>query len=218
MPLAHRVLVRARMRAAFAFAVALTLAATPARTDDAWNDERRDAHREGDGDFSVWRRQLAIAGHVGFGTPYGLAGVAVEATPIPWWTIGGGVGTSFSGPQLAVSSRVRYLFGHSALAAGMAASRGPYDTNDGWGGTWRKHWDHAAWLAFEGSIEHRWSTGMEVRFYLGASGLLNPSSGECTPNDRRETRTCASGGPIFGVGNETVVPYIGFAFGRTFAL
>lgn len=211
---------RSPVRLALAVLIVASLSfASSARADDAWNDERRDAPHEGDHDVSVWSRKLAIDAQLGFGAPLGFAGVAFEATPVPWWTLGAGVGMSFSGLQLAVSSRVRYLWGHSAIAAGLGLSRGPYGAIspiccDDFG--WRAHWDAAYWLDFDlFSIEHRWSSGRELRFYLGVASLLNPGDSACSGyGDANYRPPCEPhSGTLFP---NATMPYLGFAYGFAF--
>ncbi len=203
-------------------AVAVTVIAghaSTARADNQWDEERRNAPTEGQGDLSVWtERRLAIDGHMGFGTPYGLTGVSLELTPIPWWTFGGGLGVSFGGPQLAMSTRVRYPFGHAALAFGVGVSRGGYKTVESWiDASWTKEWAHAYWLNIEASVEHRWRTGLELRIYMGVGSLLNPGSGECHPN-LRGYDCDGSGEPLGFLFSQNGVPYVGVAVGHAFAL
>jgi hypothetical protein len=207
------------MRALVASMIACAaFAASTARADDAWDAERRKEPYTSDGDTSVWSRWLAVDGHLGAGTPYGFAGVSIEATPVKWWTFGGGLGVSYSGLQLAVSSRVRYPWGHSAIAAGVGVSRGPYGAVspiccDDFG--WSQHWSAAYWLNVDVvSIEHRSSSGRELRFYFGFGSLLNPKDGEChSYGDANYKPPCENRGTLFP---NSVMPYIGFAYGAAF--
>ena len=199
------------------------LIAERARADDQWDDERRNAPTEGRGDTSVWsERRLALDAHAGLGTPLGLIGVSLEVTPIPYWTFGGGIGTSISGPQLAMSTRVRYPFGHGAIAFGVGASRGAYDTAEAWlaDSLWTRHWDHAYWLNLEVSLEHRWSTGVQFRMYGGVGAVLNPADGRCQPDQNNGGHDCSfPGGPLGLLSfSETSVPYVGYAVGYAFSL
>jgi hypothetical protein len=194
--------------------------AREARADKKWDDEKRIAAAE-ERDTSVWtERRLAVDVHAGFGTPYGLTGASLEFTTIPYWTLGGGVGTSISGPQLAMSTRVRYPFGHGGVAFGVGASRGAYDTAEAWmtDPLWTRHWDHAYWLNLEVSLEHRWATGVQFRMYGGVGSVLNPAAAQCQPGNIGHD--CNSPGGPFGLAriNETTVPYLGFAVGYAFAL
>jgi hypothetical protein len=222
MPHALDAAVRCPPLAAALAGIALSgLIAREARADTKWDDEKRNAAAE-EHDASVWtKRRIAIDVHAGLGTPYGLTGASLEFTPIAYWTLGGGVGTSISGPQLALSTRVRYPIGHSAIAFGVGASRGAYDTAEAWltDSLWRKHWDHAYWLNLEVSLERRWSSGVQFRMYGGVGTVVNPAAGKCEPDSNYGGHDCNSrGGPLGLLWiNETTVPYVGYAVGYAFA-
>src|SRR5713226_9316342 len=54
-----------------------------------------------------YARPLALEGHMGFGTPLGFAGAALDYSPSRWLGGGVGVGAGASGPQAAAMARFR---------------------------------------------------------------------------------------------------------------
>lgn len=178
------------------------------------------------GAASAWStRRLAVDGHLGVGTPYGVAGLSLDVSPIQYWTIGVGGGVSFHGPQLALSTRGRYPFGdtgvkNNAFALGGGVSRGPYESCGGdsrfpWGCfdvLSVRDWDAAYWLQFEGSYEHRWAGGAQFRLYGGAEWLLNPAARQC--HAVGDARGCTPPSPS---ASETHA-YVGIAVGYAFTL
>jgi hypothetical protein len=152
---------------------------------------------------------------LGWGTPLGAAGVAVDWTPIRWVSIEGGLGASrnwnlycWSGGsgQAGVMARGRLAYEGWGVSAGLGASTGgyheqpscPFENGNAW------DWSAALWINAELAIEHRWSSGVGLRLIAGESRLLNPSSGVCTPYDG-----ACSDMPLV---SRTSTPYFGLSF------
>jgi hypothetical protein len=76
----------------------------------------------------AWNDVLAIDGHLGIGTPTGLAGLALDLTPHPQLSFSVGAGYGLIAPQLAVMARVRPFFFASGLAPGIGVGVSGGDT------------------------------------------------------------------------------------------
>lgn len=152
---------------------------------------------------SPYARRLAAMVQLGFGTPTGYYGVAVEAAPIPEAVVSLGAGIG-SGPyckaadaqpaafgavcarwhrdvQLAVQGRYRLVTrGPSAFALGGGYSTGGYTwvelTTDG---PAYKATERAHWANLEASWEGRHESGASVRLFAGYAFMLNPGALGC---------------------------------------
>lgn len=152
---------------------------------------------------NAFGQTVAVMGQVGFGTPTGYYGVALELAPIPELVASLGVGLG-SGPyckardaqpgsfdavcarwhrdvQVAVQGRYRVVArGNSALALGGGYSTGGYTwvefTTDG---PAYKTTERAHWTNVEASWEGRHESGFSARLFLGYAWMLNPSSLGC---------------------------------------
>src|SRR5260370_38297447 len=82
-------------------------------------------------------RHWGLELQLGLGTPTGLVGALIDATPVPWWTLSAGVGQGFSGPQFALGTRFRFPR-HATPYLGFGFSAGrfcvPGNGEDLWGG------------------------------------------------------------------------------------
>jgi hypothetical protein len=158
----------------------------------------------------VWARKVAIDLQAGFGTPYGLLGASVEWTPVRFLTIATGVGGSFGGAQLALLPRLRLLDGRTAVSIGGGPSWGGYATTDdilypSWKATYP-----CFWLNGDLSIEHRSSSGLDVRGYVGAATVVYAdSASECWAEGY-------SGCPSAQSQRGKTIPYLGLAIGYAF--
>lgn len=150
-----------------------------------------------------YARPLAVMAQLGFGTPTGYYGLAVEAAPIPEVVLSLGAGMG-SGPyckalgsqpspatltcdrwhrdlQVAVQGRTRLVVrGPTAFALGGGYSTGGYTwvelTTDG---PAYKSMERAHWANLEASWEGRHESGASVRLFAGYAFLLNPSALAC---------------------------------------
>ncbi len=158
----------------------------------------------------LWRAELG-GGEFG---PTGLQALAVELTPVRWFSLTGGAGFSLDGTQLAAVARVRlFVTSRTAIAIGAGPSSGKYvDTNEPWldlclfdcTSYHKRVWDAALWGNAELSIEGRTGGGFEWRFFGGVQSLLDPNDGVCV-----STIPCPVTGGIEGyAGTE-----LGYAFG-----
>jgi hypothetical protein len=105
------------------FALGLATAIAPrsanAQTADAPQSVARVAHA-GDGHFQFTDHPAVIDGVVGFGTPVGLIGAALQYDLASWLAIGAGAGTNIAGLQLAALTRLRpWTRTTPALASGV---------------------------------------------------------------------------------------------------
>jgi hypothetical protein len=76
----------------------------------------------------AWNDVVAIDGHLGLGTPEGLAGLALDLTPHPRFSISAGVGRGLLAVQLAAMARFRPFFITPNLATGIGAGVSGGDT------------------------------------------------------------------------------------------
>jgi len=168
-----------------------------------------------------WHRVLSLDAQAGVGTPLGFGGVAVDATPSPYFTIGVGVGGSKSGAQGALMGRLRILSeSGTGIAFGGGVSFGAYDASPlfEWDTSTRWHWSQAVWANIEMSVEHRWPSGFELRGFWGTALLTNKTASSCSEVDleAHESLSCSGGGAdgMF----ITEVPYMGLSLGYAFDL
>lgn len=152
-------------------------------------------------------RRWGVELQLGLGTPTGLLGAVVDATPLPWWTISAGIGEGGGGPQFALGTRFR-VPGQTTFYAGLGMSAGRFCVPGN-----HEHlpgdcdadatlWNPALWVNGEIGLESVGDGGFVFRAFLGAQKLLNESAGV-----RR------SG--IVPPEEAGILPSIGLAFGHT---
>jgi hypothetical protein len=134
----------------------------------------------------AWNDLLAIEGHLGIGTPTGLAGLALDLTPHPQFSFDVGVGRGFYALQLAAMARVRPFFFTSGLAPGIGVGVSGGDTGTVHVQDFRElRFEKAMWLNFEVFLELRrgW---FHLRPYLGMARRIRHSG--CTyVNEQADT-------------------------------
>jgi hypothetical protein len=131
----------------------------------------------------AWSEVLAVDGHLGIGTPTGMAGLALDLTPHPQVSFGVGVGLGFFAPQLAAMARVRPFFITSNLAPGMGVGVSGGDTGTVHVQDFRElRFKRALWLNGELFLELRrgW---FHLRPYAGLARRLHHSG--CTYLDEQ---------------------------------
>jgi hypothetical protein len=156
------------------------------------------------------RRPLAIDAQLGAGTPYGVAGLSLEVSPLRYVTLASGAGWGANGLQIALSTRGRYPFNATtAVAFGLGGSTGAYKESYPSIGDkeWVKTWDRAYWLSSEIALEYQRMGGARIRIYLGIEKLLNSGSSACSSNDNMIAQCVSSS-------NGELLPYLGIALGR----
>jgi hypothetical protein len=151
-----------------------------------------------------WATKSMVAeGQFGIGAPLGLAGVAIDYSPVPLLGFNLGLGLGLSGAQVAFATRVR-LFraghrNHVAPYLGAGLSAGAFDTNppgpdvplDGSQGfretpSAHYHFDAALWTNLEAGADLRLGPHVSLRPFVGAAFLLNPSAGTAVIGQRGE--------------------------------
>ncbi len=126
----------------------------------------------------AWNDLLAIEGHLGVGTPVGVAGMAVDLTPHPQVSFNVGAGQGIYALQLAAMARVRPFFIRPGLAPGIGAGVSNGDT-----GTWELmdfrslRFQQATWLNGELFLEIRRGR-FHLRPYVGVAHRVRHSG--CT--------------------------------------
>jgi hypothetical protein len=171
-------------------------------------------------------RPIMVEGHLGFGTPVGILGIALDYSP---WSLLGlnlGIGLGLSGPEYAFTSRVRLLrLGrrtHVAIYLGAGVSANAYDQPSAIGAIpldggqsesanekAHFHWDMAYWANLEAGVEIRLRSRISLRPYLGISRLLNPDPSETLVDVYSHMPPTSPVVPWSG--------YAGFALGYTMA-
>lgn len=156
----------------------------------------------------------------GVGTPLGLAGVAVDYSPLPILGLDLGIGLGLGGVQYAFATRLRpiragrrthvgvYLSGGVSMGAFNTEYAGPDVAVDGSQGDSENpvphyHWDAAYWMNLEAGVEIRLATRLSLRPFAGAAFLLNPSAGTAVSGQRGEMPAQV----------DRWWPYLGFAIG-----
>src|SRR5580698_7812689 len=172
--------------------------------------------------LSAWAtRPLGLELHLGFGTPLGFAGVAVDYALAPAVSVEAGLGLGAAGPQGAVSARLRVptFSTRSAPYLGVGLSAGPFNTpeslpvdgGDG-GGNPTFHWNMAYWANFEAGGETRMPSNVTLRAYAGMGWMLNSGAGQVVESNPEPPSKLPAGTPgtqwLFYVGGS-----IGYAIG-----
>ncbi len=133
-------------------------------------------------------RSHLLEAHLGFGTPLGHFGIALQTDLEPYFSLVAGAGIGGSGPQVAAGVRARAPMGSVALGAELSWSGGSYN--------WKKcralcvenefdakRWNFAHWINLSPALEFRSSGGFNARFYVGLGKVLNPGDGVCSVDD-----------------------------------
>jgi hypothetical protein len=117
---------------------------------------------------SVWAsRPLAIEAHLGAGSPYGMAGLALDISPLSWLSLNIGGGAGLDGAQVAGMARFRLPLGPLAPTLSLGTSFGSFKEYGGFFETVRKSVDGAMWINGDLGLEYRWSTGVRLRAFGG---------------------------------------------------
>ena len=169
--------------------VALTLTALTPNTSWAARPESNPAVI---GPPNRWQEPVALEGHLGTGTPLGLAGVALDVTPVPWLSLNAGVGAGGSGAQFAGMARLRLAPAPvtGGIGAGVSAGRyawdnqckvyyGPCSAMLRMPDIYRV-WNPAIWGNAEFFLEGRTAGRFQWRVYIGLGRILNAGSSSCT--------------------------------------
>jgi hypothetical protein len=154
-----------------------------------------------------WDRMLAAHITGGLDTPFGVAGGAIEFSPVRFLAIYAGGGVSRSGGRVAGGIRGQAPIGNAAVGLMLGVGGGPLD----WESRGRedellhtsRHWDFA--LFFHGGItaEYRWDMGLFGRLAFGMDALLTPEADTCARGATGEQEACGAtaeglGKPIRG--------------------
>jgi len=170
----------------------------------------------------AWRDRLALAieGQVGLGAPLGLAGLAVDLTPHPWFSLNAGVGRGVDGLQLAATLRVRPLFLGRMFAVGLGGgvSRGDTSTLVAFGDSPQLRFSQATWLNAEVFGELRRGS-WHLRPFVGIGRRVSYSG--CAYDDARSAmpsgmiRPCSdvSKSDLDKYDSDRMIGYTGVAFG-----
>jgi hypothetical protein len=156
----------------------------------------------------------------GLGTPIGLAGLAIDYSPVPILGLDLGVGLGPGGVEYAFTSRLRVIRAgrrtHVAVYLGGGLSGGAYNSEyafpdiavdgsqtDSESPVPHYHWDAAFWTNLEAGVEIRFKSNVSLRPFAGVEYLLNPGNGVAVFGQRGD----APSPP------ERWLPYLGLAIG-----
>ena len=163
----------------------------------------------------AWNDALAIEGHLGVGTPVGLAGLAVDLTPHPNVSFNIGAGQGLRAPQIAAMARVRPFFITPGLAPGIGAGVSGGDTGTMHVMDFRQlRFEQAVWLNAEVFLELRRGP-FHLRPFVGYARRVRYSG--CTYSDSNADTSlpCADVDPdmIAMLDDWQTIYYTGVAFG-----
>jgi hypothetical protein len=167
-----------------------------------------------------YARPIAVEGHMGFGTPLGFAGAAIDLSPSRWFGGGVGIGAGAAGPQAAAMARFRIPLAEGlAFGLGGGLSGGNYEWKEG--GVFSvfvdnpssKTWKPAYWANADLAIEGRLESGFTIRGYLGRAAVINPSDGKCGAASASDLLHCETYHKMDGF----ALGYVGLAMGYAFA-
>jgi hypothetical protein len=165
-------------------------------------------------------KPIVVEGQFGLGAPLGLAGLALEYSPVPFLGIDLGVGLGRGGVQYAFATRLRLLRAghrnHVAPYLGAGVSAGGFNTDypgpnisvDG-SQTFHEdtvehyHFDMALWMNLEAGADLRLGPHVTLRPFAGAAFLLNPGAGTAVTGQLGEVPTPP----------DRWLPYLGLAVG-----
>jgi hypothetical protein len=146
--------------------------------------------------------RVSVGGTLGMWTPVGELGAEMTIEPAPAFEIGVGAGMAFSGPQLAVTPRLRVGNDETALTLGLGASVGHWKESPlfCWGDESECSDTNAnvLWVNGEAAFERITSDGVTLRGFFGIGRMVGDQ--DCT-------------GPECG-NLDTVLPYLGLTIGH----
>jgi hypothetical protein len=162
-------------------------------------------------------RLLAASVTLGIDTPYGIAGAALELSPVRYLGIYAGGGIGREGPRFVAGLLPHFPVGHLSVGLMLGVEGGPFDW-DSQGDeqtTTRRHWDFALFFNTGVTFEYRWDNGLFGRLAFGAEKLITP--GEADLCQFPDGSDC---GPVTGNGNAytPVRGWAGLTVGYAFEL
>lgn len=141
-----------------------------------------------------WERALAVSATLGWDTPYGIAGAALELTPFRYLAIYAGGGIGREGGRFTAGIRPQFPMGNMAMGILLGVAGGPmdWDSQGDERTTTRRHWEMALFLHSGLSMEYRWTSGLFGRLAFGAEALVTPSEPtSCSFSDGNECNAAA---------------------------
>ena len=156
--------------------------------------DRQDPEPEVSDEGDVWDRVLAGQVTAGLDTPFGVAGGAIEISPIRYFVFYVGGGVSRSGGRVAGGVRGQAPVGNAAigLSLGLGGGSQDWESRTGEDEAFRtsRHWDLA--LFFHGglSAEYRWDSGLFGRIAFGIDALLTPEADTCSRGEAGAQESC----------------------------
>lgn len=149
-------------------------------------------------DARLWDRPLAFHVTGGLDTPFGVAGAAVEFSPIRWIAIYAGGGVARSGARVAGGVHVRAPIGHGALGLMGGVGGGPLDwssrTNGEGAPSTQRWWEFALHVHAGLTLEYRWEMGLFGRLAFGIDTLATPGTADvCTLSTGEECGAAGEG-------------------------
>lgn len=116
----------------------------------------------------VWTTQyVTVEAHLGAVTPYGMAGLALDFSPLPWVSLNVGGGAGLDGAQVGGMVRLRFPMGSFAPTISAGTSFGSFKEYGGLFHHVRRSVDWAMWINGDLGLEYRWSNGARLRAYGG---------------------------------------------------
>lgn len=157
-------------------------------------------------------RPFALMGVIGVGTPVGAVGVVGEWSPVRFFTLAAGVGTSVDW-QVAITPRFEIPVSRDAsIGFGGGVSAGKYVEKALLCLDCEIHttteWSRAYWANGELSIDVRRQSGFAWRTFVGMGQLINGTPDHCT--EQGHDAACTG-----GARNKQIV-YFGASWGYAF--
>ena len=163
----------------------------------------------------AWNDLLAVEGHLGLGTPLGLAGLALDLTPHPLVSVNVGAGRGLKALQIAAMARVRPFFPKPGLALGIGAGVSGGDTGTlNFMDSRELYFEKATWLNGEVFLEVR-RGHFHLRPFLGLARRVWYSSCTYTDSMTNTSEPCSVADPrnIAIVDGWRTIFYTGIAVG-----
>ena len=155
-------------------------------------------------------KAVSVLGQLGWAGPLGVAGVALEVSPIPWFVATGGIGMGWAGRQLAVGGRFRFPVTPSASPSSSASFvkkralwlgvGARYSTGDFF---YEKSvedyviaespallWEPARWLNLEVTVDLFFRSPFILQGFAGVGYLLNVTDGFCRSGNSIDRGDC----------------------------
>lgn len=163
----------------------------PGGDDGAERDPEPELADGGD----VWDRLLAFQISGGIDTPFGVAGGAIEFTPIRYFAIYAGGGIGRSGGRVAGGIRGQAPVGNAAVSLMLGVHGGPLD----WDSRGRtneeqftsRYWEFALFWHAGINVEYRWDMGLFARLSFGVEALVTPDAADvCTTGPVDDRMDC----------------------------